>query len=211
MTKKITITEGLVELKLYDKRIKKAIDEGSYVDAVKKSSKQVNHNTREFASSSMMGQYQSVTDLIKNRNALKAAIVQSNAMTKVVIGGCEMTVAEAIERKTSIIYEKHLLEELRSQYLLAKDTCDSENKKVQLQVDKLIEKIAEKDSKSKDLNEEQILISNTYKEANEFELFDPLKIVDKIDALSRDIETFESNVDTALALSNATTFIEVNV
>ena len=93
----------------------------------------------------------------------------------------------------------------------ANEICNKENLKVQTQVDKLIEKIAEKDSKGKDLNEEQKLISKTYKDANEYELFDPMDIKEKIDELRVSIDDFESNVDTALALSNATTFIEFEV
>ena len=126
MKKRITVTEGLVELKLYGKKINKAVDDGKFVYAVKKSDKQVAHMSKEEASSKIEASYQSVTDLIKNRNALKSAIVQSNAVTMVKVGDKVMTVAEAIERKSSIEYEKDLLTSLECQYVAANEICNKE-------------------------------------------------------------------------------------
>ena len=48
---------------------------------------------------------QSANDLINYRRALKSAVLQSNAVTKVTVADKEMTVAEAIEYKNSISLE----------------------------------------------------------------------------------------------------------
>lgn len=58
----------------------------------------------------MQASYDKVMGLISYRHKIKALVVQSNACTKVIVGKEEMTVAEAIERKQSIQYEKDLLE-----------------------------------------------------------------------------------------------------
>ena len=48
-------------------------------------------------------------DLISRRNKIKSAIIMSNAKTVVEVAGKQMTVAEAIDKKSSIEYEKELL------------------------------------------------------------------------------------------------------
>ncbi|MGI6050090.1 MAG: hypothetical protein ACOYEI_04575, partial [Acetivibrionales bacterium] len=95
--KRISITEALNKLKLYDAKISKAINSHKYVGAAKKSSNMLGVQTKEVFNNNAKAGYQSVTDLIKNRNKLKSLIVQSNAITEVTINDKVMTVAEAIE------------------------------------------------------------------------------------------------------------------
>ena len=103
--RKISITEALNELKLYDSKILKAITNAKLVGAAKKFSDKVGVFKKEDFEDRAKASYQSVTDLIANRNALKSAIVKSNAITEVTVNGKTMTVAEAIERKNSIDYD----------------------------------------------------------------------------------------------------------
>ena len=46
--------------------------------------------------------------------------------------------------------------------------------------------------------------------ANSYELIDPIKILDKINALEESIASFKAEVDAALSTSNAVTEIEIN-
>ena len=62
----------------------------------------IKHNEEEFKKRTT-SDFQSLNDLIKRRNQVKNAIVSSNAVTKVTVGGQTMTVAEAIEYKTIIL------------------------------------------------------------------------------------------------------------
>ena len=48
----------------------------------------------------MKSNLQSLRALMRNRQVLKSAIAKSNEETFVTIGGVEMTVLDAIERKT---------------------------------------------------------------------------------------------------------------
>lgn len=208
--RKISITEALNELKLYDAKITKGIDNSTFVGATKKSSDTVGVVTRDEFNNRAKASYQSVVDLIANRNALKSAIVKSNATTEVKIGNKTMTVAEAIERKNSIDYDRGLLLELENQYNDATSTVISNNKRVDAKVDELINTLVGKDSSKKLSKEDQEAVERPYRDKNEYELVDPIGIYNKIVALENDIDEFESNVDTALVLSNATTFVELD-
>lgn len=208
--RKISITEALNELKLYDSKINKAIANAKFASATKKSSDKVGVIKKEEFEERAKASYQSVTDLIANRNALKSAIVKSNAVTEVTINGKTMTVAEAIERKNSIDYDVTLLNEMKKQYVTATDTVNKENKKVDNKVDELLSTLIGKDSDKKISKEDQEAIEKPYREKNEYEFIDPIGIYDKMLALEADVDGFNSEVDTRLVLSNATTFIEID-
>lgn len=208
--RKISITEALNELKLYDSKITKAITNATFCGATKKSSDKVGVIKKEDFDERAKASYQSVTDLIANRNALKSSIVKSNAVTEVEIDGKVMTRAEAIERKNSIEYDETLLNEMKRQYANATATVDKENKKVDSKVDDLLTTLIGKDSDKKLNKEDQEAVEKPYREKNEFEFVDPLGLYEKIQELEANIDGFKSNVDTVLVLSNATTFIEVD-
>lgn len=208
--RKISITEALNELKLYDSKITKAITNATFCGAARKSADKVGVVKKEDFDERAKTSYQSATDLIANRNALKSAIVKSNAVTEVEIGGKTMTRAEAIERKNSIEYNETLLNEMKRQYANATATVDKENKKIDNKIDDLLMTLIEKDSDKKLSKEDQEAVEKPYREKNEFEFVDPLSLYAKIQALEADIDGFKSNVDTVLVLSNATTYIEVD-
>lgn len=200
----MTITEGLVELKLLNKRIEKAI----YKDFIW-SAKKVDMTADEVAKHKEIGEanMSSVEDLIANRNAIKAAIVKSNAVTMVNVAGTEMTVAEAIERKTYIESEKMLLAEWQRQYAQARNNVDVQNRRVQERIDNMLSQIAA--SSKSDIEEAQKVMSETYMENNGWDIFDPVNLKEKIDALDEKIDQFEKNVDVVLSVSNAVTMIEI--
>lgn len=208
--RKISITEALNELKLYDSKIKKVVMNATFCGVAKKSSDRIGVVKKENFAERSKSSFQSATDLIANRNALKSAIVDSNAITKITVADKDMTVAEAIERKGSIEYEVMLLEEMKRQYANATTTVDKENKKVDAKVDELLTTLIGKDSDKKLSREDQEAVERPYREKNEFEFIDPLDLYEKIQKLEADIDGFKSNVDTALVLSNATSFIEVD-
>lgn len=207
--RKISITEALNELKLYDSKINKSIQNGKFIGSAKTTSDRIGVQSKENFERLAKSDYQSVNDLILNRSKLKSSIVNSNAITKVNINGTEMTVAEAIERKSSIVYEQNLLHILKQQYNDASNTVLRENKKVDEQVNKLLETLVGKDSEKKITKEDQEAIEKPYRDKNEFSLVDPMNLYEEIQKLEAKIDGFNSNVNTALVLSNATTFIEI--
>ncbi len=208
--RQITVTEALNELKLYDSKINKGISNLQVVAAAKKSSSNVGVKTKDIFCKNAMADYQSVIDLIENRNKIKSAIVKSNAIKEVTINNKTMTVAEAIERKNSIEYEKLLLNKIRLQYTSEYNIVLKENKRVDSKVDELIATLVGKDTDKKLSKDDQENVERPYREKNEFDLVDPLDISEKIKLLETEIDGFLSEVDTALSVVNATTVITVD-
>ena len=207
--RRITITEALNELKLYDNKIRKAINEGTFVGATKIKSDKVGTISRDAFTKKCESSFQSIIDLIENRRKIKSAIVMSNANTKVVVNGVEMTVAEAIERKTSIAYEVDFLNKMIANNASATNLVTKENAKVDDKVDKLLESACEGDVVRKKSDDLIAAIAKPYHDNNDWEVVDPLKIDDKIKTLTDEIRGFQADIDTCLAISNATTFIEI--
>jgi predicted metal-dependent hydrolase len=204
------VTQGLNELKLLDARISRKIDDGCFVGYAKKVSPNVNgRTTKENYISNAKSDYTSITDLIKRRNAIKSAIVKSNAVTLVDISGKSMTVAEAIERKESITYEQHLLTNLERQYTSAVNGVNKENQKVDDAVTQLLITAYGKDTKEKISDTMHDAIAKPYRDNNEYALVDGLGAEKIIKEMKEDIENFLSNVDTALQVSNSTTIINI--
>ena len=81
-TQKMTVHKALCELKTMDSRIQKAIDSSPYVVVNKHSSKKINGVSIDEFCRQAKSAYQSVNDLINRRNAIKRAVVLSNATTK---------------------------------------------------------------------------------------------------------------------------------
>lgn len=207
--RKISITEALTELKLYDQKINKVLCSADFIGCKKKSSDRVNSFKLENFEANAKASYQAVSDLIENRARLKSAIVQSNAATMVEIAGKKYTVAEAIERKNSIAYDKMLLQAMKSQWAAATNNVEKENKRVDTQVDKMLETFLGKDSEKKVSEADLNAISEPYRAKNEWELVDPLNLFTKIQAMEADIDAFEADVDVRLSISNSVTYIEV--
>lgn len=204
---KLTITRALSELKLLDKRIRKEIESASFVAGVQKKKKIMGMYTKDEFSKKSHGEIDSVQSLIERRKMIKSALVNSNARTMVTIAKNTMTVAEAIERKTSIEYEKELLQKMKKRYNAAYNEVENANTQVKQKLDILLESNFGKDIKASATDVEAI--SKPYLEQNEWELVDPLGIVGRIEKFEREIDEFEHEVDFILSESNTITTIEI--
>lgn len=204
----ISIAKGLVELKLLDKRIHRTINDSILAGyTIGKKAMTGFANTEEIEKRSK-SDYQSIQDLIKRRNEIKSAIVVSNANTLVDVAGVSMTVAEAIERKSSIEYDKMLLNKLKQTYANIVNHVDRVNDEVKNRLDKQLEILYGKDGKNKAAENEEL--TKVFKEDNEAKFIDPINLKEKIDKLQVEIEDFEANVDLALTENNALTKITIS-
>ncbi len=203
----LTITRGLAELKLLDARIRKTINEAGFIGVVVGDKTVRGYTTNEEFVRKAEASLQSARDLTRRRNAIKAAIVVSNATTHVTIAGKRMTVAEAIERKNSIAYEEALLGQMRMQYTAAVAEMEHKNTETRARLDRLLEANFGKDAKAKD--SEYDAIAKPFMAQNEAKLLDPLKLKSVIDQLYDEIEGFKSEVDFVLAESNTLTKITI--
>lgn len=212
-TEEMTIHKALAELKTLDNRIEKAIREATYVLAIKHSAEKINGKTVADFKEQMKSGYQKVIDLIARRDAMKRAVVLSNANTKVKVGNVDYTVAEAIEMKNhGVEFKKMLLQYMTTAYNTVQNglNCNSGEaleKKAEQYVLSVIS-AQPKDSKMSIDSDAMKALRNTYIENNTYDLLDPLKVASIIETLDAEINEFETEVDAALSVSNALTVIE---
>ncbi|MGG3800599.1 hypothetical protein [Metabacillus fastidiosus] len=145
--------------------------------------------------------------MIKRRNVIKSAIVLSNATTSVEIAGEKYTVAEAIERKTSIEYEQQLLEKMKREFAATTRQVEDINDEVKEQLDRQLEILYGREAKLK--VDESNELTKSYRDKHEAKIVDPLKLRDTYEKLKKRIDEFLTEVDFVLSTSNTLTEIEV--
>lgn len=210
---KMSITRALVELKRLDERIQSAIGGGQYVGVtigVDNNRKVYNsHQTVSDFEASIKGSYDRIDSLLVNRQKLKSAIVLSNANTKVDVLGKNMSVAEAIELKSTIAHRQSLLHVMQGQFNVANSHLNKLQTELDTAIDRGIQTIYGSD-KSKVSTETFELVANPQKALKEPKLLDPADILNKIAKVKEEISALQSEVDFILSESNARTEIEVD-
>lgn len=203
----MNIHKALCELKILDDRISRAVDDCRYVGVTKIVSKRVGSQTVDEFCNSVKDGYKSAMDLIKRRQAIKTAVVKSNAITTVVIGGSTYTIAEAIEMKNhGLDGEKRMLRYMVSRLAEAESLIDRTRSDLESRADAFIrDQTGSKESKTEDL----LKMRQDYIAMQDVELVDPLHIRDIIKELDEKINTFMTEVDSALQTSNANTEITI--
>lgn len=207
---KMTVHKALAELKLLDDRIDKAIAEGIYCAANKHSNDKINGIDIEDYKKLVQSRYDKATDLIRRRNAIKRAVVLSNAVTKVTIAEKEYTVAEAIEMKNhGVEFDKELLNTMHSRYEAAQIVIKEQNENdLEERANQYVTAIyGNKEGKTNTADIEKV--KNDFITANQYELVDPLNILEKMETLEKKINDFMAEVDSTLSVSNALTEIEI--
>ena len=212
--KQITVTKALSDLNVLTSRIEKETDKLTVLSAKLKSKnvlKDKNIKVDDFKNE-VKANYQSILDLIRNRDVIKSAIILSNAKTKVVIAGKEYTVAEAIDKKNRIALETDLLMKLKSEFATKSKQVVNFNDKLEAQIDKETEIMLSGDNaKNKDIVKTAEELATAKRESNSVELVDALNIEKVINELEDSIMSFKAEVDQQLSISNAITLIEVEI
>jgi hypothetical phage-related protein len=214
MKKEITVTKALSDLNVLTGRIEKETDKLTVLSTklkFKNVLKDKNINVDDFKNE-VKANYQSILDLIKNRDIIKSAIILSNAKTKVVIAGKEYTIAEAIDKKNRIALETDLLMKLKSEFVTKSKQVTNFNDKLEAQIDKEREIMLSGDNaKNKDIVKTAEELATAKRESNSVELVDPLNIEKVINELEDGIMSFKAEVDQQLSVSNAITLIEIDI
>ena len=205
---KMTVHKALAELKTLDDRINSEITGSVFVRANRHNNMKIFGKTIADFMADTESSYQSVKALINRRNAMKRAVVLSNAITKVNIGGVEYTVAEAIEMNNHGMENLVELRNcLREQYSSVKRMVESENG------DKLVKACenyiqATFGTKEKINNPDIEMAQKVYMTNNTYDIVTGLDIEKVIKELTDRIDAFKAEVDSALSVSNALTVIE---
>lgn len=210
----MTVHKALAELKVIDSRINNAIRSGTFVVANKHSNDKIHGMTINEFKNSMKSDFQKVSDLIARRNAIKKAVVASNAVTKVKVGDTEYTVATAIEMKNHGMDFKNTFKKcLESQYAVAKNELDKNSgdpleKRAENYVLSVIQ-AQPKDSKMAVDSEAMKNLRAQYIKDNTYDIIDPIGVKDAIEQLDNEISSFITEVDAALSVSNALTVLDI--
>lgn len=209
-TETMNIHQALVELKTLDKRIEAAIQEGDWVVANKHSNGKIGGIDLKDFVETIKSRHQKVTNLIARAEAIKRAVVNSNAVTKVTIAGKEYTVAEAIDMKNHGIERLRLfVRRLNHDYVQAKATADRANgAELEHRADDYVRTMIG-NTDVKGMTEEVKRLRDEFIKAQTMELVDPVDVLKLMEQLNEQINAFEVNVDSALSVSNALTTIEV--
>ena len=201
----MSITRALAELKLLKSRIKKSTNQ-EFISYYIKMDGLPTGQTEETYKTKLSANLQSARDLINRSKEIKDKIVLSNAVTKVKIGSKEYTVAEAIERKRSIQYDKELLKNIQSALQMHRYSRENQNDKIEAEVSKQTLSKSDRTFSPEYVEKEVEVI----KERLKFIELDPNDLEKFAKDLESEIEEFETEVDYVLSTSNTTTMIEVS-
>lgn len=211
---KISVTRALVELKRLDERINKAIASGLFVARTvgRDTNKKVvgSSDSVTAVEQRIQGSFDKVASLIANREKVKSALVMSNATTHVQVMGRSLTVAEAIELKSTVAFRTAFAAAMRNQLLQERAQIERANAQLDIEIETSLNALYGTDRTKIDA-ETAKSVGDVKKSQKEVALLDPSKIETKIEAVEADILNLSSELDFVLSESNAKTEIEVDL
>ena len=208
----ISITRALVELKRLDSKIQNTAVNSVFVSyAVGQGMhKKVSNSTPEKLEQQIKADFQSLEQLSINRQKLKSAIVMSNATTTVDFQGKQISVAEAIELKSTVKSKRDILAAMQRQFVTTVNSIAALNQKLEASIEAALTTVYGNE-KGKVDESMYLSVAKPQKEQKEAMLVDPCNIQAKIKALQEEIEVLETEVDFLLSESNARTTITVDL
>lgn len=206
----ISITRALAELKRIDERLTKSINSSPFVGLTVGRDNQrkpaTGNQTLVELTSQLQSNRDSVDSLFRQRQAIKAAIVKSNAVTTITIGGQTMTVAEAIELKRSIEFKRLLVAQLKTQIMRTNQTVDQHNQRLQIEIETNLQAIYGSEKTKLDSTAYDS-VATPKLSAREASLFDPTNVTKYVETLDEEISLIDTELDFTLSESNARTEI----
>ncbi len=219
MSDKMLVTQALDERDLLVKKIKDKIAKASFVDTIKPNEDKVFESrvSRDEFSKDVESAYQQIMDLIERFQKIDAAIVASNAVTKIKTSYGEFSVAGAISLRNrlrgvgsyngSADFESMLQNKMSTELSKRLEAIEVKNRQLQGTAENMRLSILGKDTKVKD--DKPLDVVEAYVRENTTELVDPLDVRKKITNLQEKRNTLLTELDTQIKVSNATTFIEI--
>ena len=216
---KMLVTQALDERDLLVKKIADKIEKASFVDTIKPNEERVyaRRMDREEYVREAESAYQQIMDLIERFQRIDAAIVDSNAKTKITTSYGTFTVAGAISLRSRLRgsgsndgeadFERNLQYKLESEYSERVRFCDAKNSQLQSTAESMRLSILGKDAKTRD--DKPLGVVDAYVKENTTELVDPLDAKKKMEFLEEKRSRLLTELDTQIKVSNATTFVEV--
>lgn len=206
------VHQGLAELKMLDKKIRDQMNSAvfGYYKLVKADT--IRGKKVADISDAMAQDYQSINDHMARYNAIKQAIVISNATTKLTVGDTEYTVAEAIELKNHFMpMMRDLRDTMLKQYNAVSTAVEDNNTRVRAQAERNAREVIKPDGDNKIDPEvfEKLIDVSLQNGIQECVWPTGIDVSAEIAKMTDKIDTFLTNVDAALSISNAITDITV--
>ena len=208
----ISITRALAELKRIDEQLEKATNFSLFVVSTVGHGAQrkllSGNDTLEVTTKKLQSNRDSIQHLFTKRQAIKAAIVQSNAVTTVTIGGTTMTVAQAIELKRSVQFKRTLMTHLQTQLVATTKLVDAHNVKLQAEIETNLQAVYGSDKSKLDASSYDA-VAVPKLNAREATVFDPTNAAEYAKELEEEISLIDTELDFTLSESNARTEIQI--
>lgn len=208
----MSITRALTRAKTIEKQLTRLV-ESQYVVTLMK--REVDDATDVFKDNLKMTQsnFDQFNALFAELNNIKAAVRKSNEVTKVVIGGEELTVADALVYKNTIVYRNNFLDRITRENRNAESRVEQSKISADTKFASVRENLI-KNSQGQDVSEDYLKTVLTEEERRLKKAIVEVKVSgikdvnDYIEAERKRIDTFLEEVDYVLSESNATTIIE---
>lgn len=145
----------------------------------------------------------------KKRNIIAEAIANSNANTKVEVGGTTMTVTAAIDRKNNLNREKSYTNLLGSALnrvtldLARSERAIEEEASSRAQILSGRDKVVTQEALS--------LAKSSVEDLYKLEVIEPVDIAKLIETKRKELDAFSEEIDIVLNESNATTLVELSL
>lgn len=208
----MSITRALTRAKTIEKQLARLV-EGQFVVTLMK--REVDDVTDVFKDNLKMTQsnFDQFNDLFAELNRIKAAVRKSNEVTKVVIGGEELSVADALVYKNTIVYRNNFLDRITRENRNAESRVEQSKISADTKFASVRENLI-KNSQGQDVSEDYLKTVLTEEERRLKKAIVEVKVSginnvnEYIEAERKRIDTFIEEVDYVLSESNATTIIE---
>lgn len=208
----MSITRALTRAKTIEKQLARLVESQFVVTLMKR---EVDDVSDVFKDNLKMTQsnFDQFNDLFAELNNIKAAVRKSNEVTKVVIGGEELTVADALVYKNTIAYRNSFLDRITRENRNAESRVEQSKISADTKFASVQENLI-KNSQGQDVSEDYLKTVLTEEERRLKKAIVEVKVSgikdvnDYIEAERKRIDTFIEEVDYVLSESNATTIIE---
>ncbi|MCD8132037.1 MAG: hypothetical protein LUE16_12350 [Lachnospiraceae bacterium] len=220
MSEKMLVTQALDERDLLVKKINDKIEKAGFVDTVRVNEEKVYEKriTREEFAKKANASWQQIQDLISRFQKIDAALVASNAATRITTSYGSFTVAGAISLRGRMRgtgsyeeeadFEERLRLKMKTEYEARVQLSELKNRQLQVTAENMRMSILGKDSKGKD--DKPLEVVDVYVKENTTELADPLDVQKRMAELQEKRMAILTELDTQIKVSNATTFIEID-
>lgn len=202
---KLTITRALTEIKTLEKRFDDGIRELNPLAVIVGTTlcRPYSMYKPEDFEKQAKAKLQSIEDIHKRIILIKNLIDKSNSETKVIIGGSEMTVTEALALKSRVGLKLQLIAKLKCEYNSVNSEYARQMETMDARKENLLKSCT--DDKSRESMQKTLDESPQFK----VDFVDPLDIKNLVEKLQSESDTITTELDYVLSESNAITCIEV--